>query len=128
MAPRILAVFLIALGTLAWGCKGDEKTTPAKVYEPPKLRSEADRKAARTGPMQNQEVRITLKMTKEEVEEIQGQPESLDVIEYTGSREVVEQWRYPSLRTGCRRVHFTNGKVSLLRDCVGATNTKPKGG
>ena len=66
-------------------------------------------------------------MTKEAVMEIQGDPESLDVIEYAGTREVVEQWRYPTIKTGCRRVQFTNGKVSLLRDCVGATNTKPGG-
>ncbi len=93
-----------------------------------KLRSEAERKTTRSGPMQNPDVRITLKMTKEEVIAIQGDPESLDVIEYTGTREVVEQWRYTSLKTGCRRVQFTNGKVTLLRDCVGRTNTKPKGG
>ena len=126
LARRMLAVALMSMGILAWGCQGEEKKGPAKVYEPPKLRSEADRSATARTPVKDVDVRVTLKMTTDEVEEIQGTPKSVDVIEYSGSRDVIQKWQYPSIKIGCRQILFTNGKVTLLRNCVGRTNTKPK--
>lgn len=121
-----MAVVLVSMGILALGCQEEEKKIPAKVYEPPKLRSEAERSATARTPVKDMDVRVTLKMTKDDVEEIQGKPESVDVVEYAGSREVVEKWQYPSVKNGCRQILFTDGKVTLLRNCVGRTNTKPK--
>lgn len=126
LARRIMAVVLVSMGILALGCQEEEKKIPAKVYEPPKLRSEAERSATARTPVKDMDVRVTLKMTKDDVEEIQGKPESVDVVEYAGSREVVEKWQYPSVKNGCRQILFTDGKVTLLRNCVGRTNTKPK--
>ena len=125
MGIRILAIALVATAFMALGCQESEKKEPAKVYEPPKLRSEAER-SKQTVRKARTDVRVSLRMSKEEVEEIQGKPERVDVISYPGTREVVEDWRYPAIENGCRMVLFTNGKVTLLRDCVGAANTNPE--
>ncbi len=125
MARRILAVALIGLGAFVLSCQEGEKKAPAQVYEPPKLRSEAERSTKQVKKVRI-DVRVTLRMTKEQVEEVQGKPERVDVISYPGSQQVVEDWRYPAIENGCRKVLFTDGRVTLLRECVGAANTNPE--
>jgi hypothetical protein len=127
LTRRIVALLVLLLALPLWGCQHKEKKADGPVYEPPKLRSAAEREASsrRAG---DADVRVALGMTKKDVEEIQGKPDRVDVISYPGSTRVLEDWRYPSLGNGCRLVQFTNGKVTMLRNCVGRSNTSPKGG
>lgn len=125
MTRRIVAALVLSLALLAWGCQQKEKKAGTPVYEPPKLRSAAEREvSSRRAAVAD--VRVALRMTKEDVEEIQGKPERVDVISYPDSTRVLEDWRYPSLENGCRLVQFTNGRVTMLRNCVGRSNTSPK--
>ena len=126
MTRRIVALLVLSLALPAWGCQQKEKKVNTPVYEPPKLRSAAERAASARRAV-GADVRVALRMTKKEVEQIQGKPERVDVISYPGSTRVLEDWRYPSLGNGCRLVQFTNGRVTMLRDCVGRSNTSPKG-
>ena len=122
---RIFAIFLIPFAVFAFGCQGEEKKTDTKVYEPPKLRSAADRGSGAKRPVST-DVRVSIKMTKDAVEKIQGKPDRVDVISYQGTREEIEDWRYLTLQNGCRLVQFTNGHVTMLRNCVGLSNIAPK--
>lgn len=125
MNLRILAIFLIPVAVLSFGCQGEEKKTDIKVYEPPKLRSTEERGSGAKRPVSTK-VRVSLKMAKDAVEEIQGKPDRVDVISYQGTHEVIEDWRYLTLKNGCRLVQFTNGRVTMLRNCVGLSNIAPK--
>jgi hypothetical protein len=121
----MVAAVLLSLSLLAWGCKHEEKTEVKQTYEPPKLRKASERSAS-SKRVRGGDERVAIKMTKEEVKEIQGKPERVDVISYPGSTRVLEDWRYSSIQNGCRLVQFTNGKVTMLRGCVGMSNTTPK--
>jgi hypothetical protein len=113
----------LCLITVAAGCSHEEKKTGTQTYEPPKLRSKAERQVSMAATAtQNTDRRPTLGMRMSEVETIQGKPDRVDVMGYPGSDETIEQWRYDALQNGCRTVVFTNKRVSLLRECVGASN------
>ena len=122
MTRRTLAVFLAGVALLVGGCSHEEKNAPIQTYEPPKLRSDAQRSTQDT---KNSGARVTLRMTPSQVQSIQGKPERVDVLSYPGSTEVLEEWRYPGIANGCGLVQFTNAKVSMLRECVGPSNTTP---
>jgi len=117
-----VAATLLALLAAAVGCSHEKKKTDTQALEPPKLRSAAERgtSAAQARPADS---RPTLGMRMSEVETIQGKPDRVDVMTYPGTGETLEEWRWLSLDNGCRTVVFTNKRVTLLRECVGASNT-----
>ena len=118
---RVAAAFLALLAAAA-GCSHEEKKTATPGLEPPKLRSAAERKVTATQAL-TAEQRAALGMRMSEVEAIQGKPDRVDVMAYPGTGETLEEWRWLSLDNGCRTVVFTNKRVTLLRECVGTSNT-----
>jgi outer membrane murein-binding lipoprotein Lpp len=116
--PAVAAV-LLSLILLA-GCKQEEKKTDTKTYAAPQLRSESQRSAAgaRGQGMQATGGRPALRMGKSQVEGLLGKPDVVNIYTYPGESETIEEWRYAEFEKGCRLVQFTNGKVSMLRDCV----------
>ncbi len=117
-----MAAACLALLAAAAGCSHEEKKTDTQGMEPPKLRSSAERQAS-NAQSQKADRRPTLGMRMTDVEEIQGKPDRVDVMDYPGSGETLEEWRWFNLDNGCRTIVFTNKRVSLLRECLGETNT-----
>jgi hypothetical protein len=121
-----VAATLLALLAAAVGCSHEKKKTDAQALEPPKLRSAAERQTS-TAQARPADSRPTLGMRMSEVETIQGKPDRVDVMTYPGPGETLEEWRWLSLDNGCRTVVFTNKRATLLRECVGASNTAGAG-
>lgn len=117
-----LAIACLAMLAASAGCKHEEKKTATPGLEPPKLRSAAERGASAT-QAQTMERRPTLGMKMSEVETIQGKPDRVDVMNYPGTGESLEEWRWSNIENGCRTIVFTNKRATLLRECVGAGNT-----
>ncbi len=124
MTRNALAVLLASAVLIAAGCSHEEKKVPTPTYEPPKLRSAAERAASAQQGTKSEE-RVALRMSPSQVAAIQGKPERVDVLSYPGSSEVLEEWRYPGIENGCALVQFTNGRVTMLRECIGPSNTTP---
>ena len=116
VAAALLSLILLA------GCKHEEKKTDTKTYAAPQLRSESQRSAAgaRVQGAQATGGRPALRMGKSQVEGLLGKPDVVNIYSYPGESETIEEWRYSEFDNGCRLVQFTNGKVSMLRDCVGS--------
>jgi hypothetical protein len=101
LTRRIVSALVLSVALLAWGCQQKEKKADKPVFEPPKLRSAAEREASSRRTVAT-DVRVALRMTKEDVEEIQGKPERVDVISYPDSTRVLERMAadWCSSRTG----------------------------
>jgi hypothetical protein len=124
LTRKTLATLLAGLVLTAVGCSHEEKKVPTQTYEPPKLRSAAERSASAEQRKKTDE-RVALRMSPSQVLAIQGKPGRVDVYSYPGSSEVLEEWRYPEIKNGCGLVQFTNARVTMLRECVGPSNTTP---
>jgi hypothetical protein len=124
LTRKILAILLAGVILSVAGCSHEEKKAPTQTYEPLKLRSPAERAASAEHRKKAQE-RVALRMSPSQVLAIQGKPGRVDVYSYPGSSEVLEEWRYPEIENGCGLVQFTNARVTMLRECVGPSNTTP---